>query len=218
MLAEALRVGTDFLVEEGSTKLGMLPDYAPETDCLLAGVELFRSKHSQRLSGNFGLSTLTRLGSDLWRERLELVEEEDPEEEQEERDSKETWEWTPERIAAWLENLAIRGSHLVRRARWLCLLSESVITWDTMSTGGNRKKTLVFSKGRQHARDPDLSPDFTKTLRERQESFDGATYDRLVVVTTELKRLLSEDRQVEIRLRDNVVLTRENLARGLRWV
>jgi hypothetical protein len=146
-----------------------------------------------------------------------LADEQDPEADEEERDSKETWEWTPERVAAWLENLATRGSHLVRRGRWLCLLSESVLTWETKNVGEHRKKTLVFSKGK-HARDPDLSPDFARTLRERQRSFDIATYDRLVVVTTELKRLLSEDRQVEIRLRDNVVLRNDKLARGLRWV
>jgi DNA polymerase-3 subunit epsilon len=221
VLAEALRLGTDFLVEDGSTKLGMLSEYAPETDCLLAGLELFRSKHSQRWSGDFGLSTLTRLGSDLWRERLEVSEDDDDSEataDEEQRDSDETWEWTPERVRAWLENLATRGAHLVRRARWLCLLSESVLTWETMSTEKNRKRILVFSKGRQHAQDRDLSPDFTKTLRGRQKSFDVATYDRLVVVTTELKRLLSEDRQIEIRVRDNVELTNENLSRGLRWV
>jgi DNA polymerase-3 subunit epsilon len=218
MLAEALLVGTDFLVEDGSTKLGMLPEYAPETDCLFAGVELFRSKHSQRLSGDFGLSTLTRLGCELWRERLQLADEQDPEEDEEERDSKETWEWTPERVATWLENLATRGSHLVRRGRWLCLLSESVLTWETKNVGEHRKKTLVFSKGKLHTRERDLLPDFAKTLRDRQKSFDIATYDRLVVVTTELKRLLSEDRQVEIRLRDNVVLRNEKLAKGLRWV
>lgn len=164
-----------------------------------------------------GLSTLTRLGSDLWQERLEQFDDVDSEEEKE-RDSDRKWEWTPERVAAWLENLATRGSHLIRRARWLCLMSESVLTWETSGSQEHRQKKLVFSQGRLLAPDHALPPDFAKTLRERQRSFDVATYDRLVVVTTELKRLLSEDRQVELRVRDNAVLTNENLSRALLWV
>ena len=219
VLTEALRLGTEQLNEAGPQKLGMLPEHAPEADCLIAGFELFRQKHLERWRGVFGLSTLTRLGNDLWRERLELVEESDSEtEEVEKQDSDEKWEWTPERVASWLENLAVRGSHLIRRARWLCLLSESVLTWEVGSSREPRQKHLVFTEGRVRSPNDALPPAFAKSFRDRQKSFDVSTYDRLVVVTTELKRLLSEDRPVELRLNDKVAMTNENLSKAIRWV
>lgn len=219
-LTDALRQGLEHLNETDPEKLGMLPEYAPQADCLLAGFELFRRKYLERWRGDFGLATLTRLGNDLWRERLELVEEDDSEaeEREEEQASDEKWEWTPERVAGWLENLAVRGAHLVRRARWLCLLSESVLTWEAEKSRKTEKKCIVFTEGRVHSPDDALPPVFAKRFRDRQKSFDVSTYDRLVVVTTELKRLLSENRQVEIRLNDKVVLTNESLSRAVRWV
>jgi hypothetical protein len=44
------------------------------------------------------------------------------------------------------------------------------------------------------------------------------TYDRLRVVTTELRRLVSEGRVVELRLGPGVTLSRQEIIKVLRWV
>jgi hypothetical protein len=44
------------------------------------------------------------------------------------------------------------------------------------------------------------------------------TYDRLRVLTTELRRLLSENRSVELSLRPTVILRNEELKKALQWV
>ena len=58
-------------------------------------------------------------------------------------------------------------------------------------------------------------PDFA---RPRLACFDPATYDRLRVLTTELKRLVAEERDVALRLGPGLVLDRARLARRLAWV
>jgi hypothetical protein len=63
-----------------------------------------------------------------------------------------------------------------------------------------------------------LSPGYGKRIPERQKIFDVATYERLRVVTTELRRLVGESRKIELRLNPTSVLSRRQLAKLLPWV
>ena len=56
------------------------------------------------------------------------------------------------------------------------------------------------------------------SFRARQKNFDLPTYDRMRVVTTEMRRILSEGRQMKLYLKPNVVLGREELSKALQWV
>jgi hypothetical protein len=49
-------------------------------------------------------------------------------------------------------------------------------------------------------------------------SINLKTYDRLRVVTTELRRLVAEGRDVELRLSPKVTLKRQEVVKALRWV
>ena len=44
------------------------------------------------------------------------------------------------------------------------------------------------------------------------------TYDRLRVLTTELRRIVFENRDIELRLRPGVILNRREITKVLRWV
>ncbi len=84
---------------------------------------------------------------------------------------------------------------------------------------------IVFEKGEAHCcgdiqpgDDVDVPPGYMRKFHERQQNFDVTTYDRLRVVTTELRRLLFEGRDVELRVRPAVSLRNEHLERLLRWV
>jgi hypothetical protein len=54
--------------------------------------------------------------------------------------------------------------------------------------------------------------------RDRQRHLDLAAYDRLRVLTTEMRRILAEERTLRLRLGRNVVLEQGRLRRLLKWV
>ncbi len=223
----------DEVLELGYAILGVPPDYAPEPNCLAEGLELFRHHHLVRASHLSPLRILTTLGHGLWRERLEALakaqtedlEEDVAEEDDPEPVDEETPSWTPETVALGLEKFTMRSTLSMRRARWLCLLSESSLAWEARGMEGRRKNVLLLENGvigqRQElpiGKKIPLPRGYARGMLNRQKIFDLTTYERLRVVTTELRRLVAEGRQVEICLHPRAVLRRRQLTRVLPWV
>jgi len=228
-------------IDVPSLSLGIPPDYAPETDCFHEGIEMFRDRHSLLLKeseGNDFKRDLLMLGKQLRVQKLEelaLAESEennnDAIDEAEEVNDTETEEqtkiWTPESVADVMEGIVRYGAHLIRRARWFCLLSESSLAWQTGETAGRQQRLLVFQNG-TILREEDMTtgqsipspPGYRKPFALRQHSFDVMTYDRLRVLTTELRRIVSDetDRQVRLRLSPNVVLGCQQLLNLLKYI
>ena len=225
---------TDDFLQNTYDILGLPPAYAPEPDCLAEGLALFQHNHRTRLKNPSALRIVTGLGHRLWAERLKAMaeaklaaaegtDEEVPDEALEE--SEEEPSWTPEAVARGIELAIMRTALLVRRARWLCLLSESSLAWATRNAKDHYKHVLLFKNGNVSAREKlaakketPLSAGYTKRIPDRQTIFDVATYERLRVVTTELRRLVGEDRKIELRLSPMGILTGRQLARLLPWV
>ncbi len=207
---------------------------APEPDCLKEGLGLFRHNHLTRLTHPFPLRTLSGLGHRLWRERLAELEKAQPEDVQEtveeepvdqELEVEEAPNWTPETVARGIEKFIMRSALLIRRARWLCLLSESSLAWEARNSDGRRKIALLFENGAIGHRQElsiektiPLAAGHAKRIVNRQKIFDLTTYERLRVVTTEMRRLVAEGRKVEIRLSPNSILNRRQLTKVLPWV
>jgi hypothetical protein len=63
---------------------------------------------------------------------------------------------------------------------------------------------------------PPLPPGHSTPLEERQQAIDLATYDRLSILSRELKALVAGPGAVVLRLGPTTVLDREALARALR--
>ncbi len=224
----------DDLVKIGYGILGMPEAYAPQPDCLLGGLALFRHHHLTRLTQPCPLRVLTGLGFTLWQERLAAMESARSEEAQEaaaagpddnELESEEAPIWTPEAVARTIEKFAMRSALLIRRSRWLCLLSESSLAWEARDSKSRSKIVLLLANGavchRQQlplAQKTPVSSGYAKRMTQRQKIFDLTTYERLRVVTTELRRLVAEGRQIEIRLSPNAILSQKHLARILPWV
>jgi hypothetical protein len=224
----------DEVLELGYVILGVPQAYAPEPDCMAEGLDLFGHNHLMHLPHPSPLRTLTALGHRLWRQRLtELAKAraEDTEESAEEVSVDSELEvdaepnWTPETVARGIEKFTMRSALLVRRARWLCLLSESSLAWQARDSGDGRKIVLRFENGTVAHREElpgqaevPLPAGFDKRMANRQKIFDLTTYERLRVVTTELRRLVAAGRSVGIRLRPNATLSRRQLARMLPWV
>jgi hypothetical protein len=176
---------------------------------------------------------LAGLGHQLWGKRLQALEEaklaaaEGVEEELDEavEETEEAPRWTSEAVVRSIEHAIMHGALLIRRARWLCLLSESSLAWEVCNAGSQRKNVLLFKNGAVDSRQElsaekatPLSAGSAKRIPERQKIFDLTTYERLRVVTTEMRRLVGEGRKIELRVRPTAILSGRQLAKLLPWV
>ena len=233
-LAGGMPLRTDNHMNIASAILALPPDYTPGIDCFRKGFEMFREKYNGRLAHQSALRVLTALGAQLWRERLETAalaemvsekenDKDDTDTEQKKSDKEHIW--TSEAVARSIEKMVLHSAHLIRRARWFCLLSESSLAWSSADHRNNYKILVVFENGSVLERDnvktgekAPIPPGCGKSFRNRQQNINLITYDRLRVVTTELRRLVSEGRDIELRLGPNVTLNRREVRRALRWV
>jgi len=222
------------VADRGCRLLGLAPEYAPDPTCLKEGLEIFRQEHHDRLKIQSPLRFLTGLGATLWRLKLAAeaaadVVEEDPGDNQPDDgpadDGSEERVWTPEAVARSIDHRVRHSAHLIRRARWFCLLSESSLAWQTAEPTSELSNLIVLEGGTVIKRCILTSPEkipapprFDRLFHRRQTHFSLMTYDRLRVLTTELRRLLSEDRRIELRLGPAVILKNDELKRALRWV
>ena len=133
--------------------------------------------------------------------------------------------WTPDDVAGVIESILMQSAHLIRRARWFCLLSESALAWASADNPDRCKNLIVFERGLIRdrydlnlAKNLPVPPGFARSFHARQKYFDLITYDRLRVLTTELRRIISEGRRIELRLSPTVRLKRHALKRALQWV
>ena len=132
-----------------------------------------------------GATSRLARGARLWSEKLEASEDDVEEEFQLKMQYDVGAErWSPEGVAARLDEIVLRASHWVRRAHWLCLLSESTLVWDATA--------LAFENGRVCRRvelagreAPPAPHGYRKPFTERRRTFDLPTYDRLTVLTRE---------------------------------
>jgi len=224
----------DEVLENGYAILGMPEAYAPQADCLAQGLELFGHNHLTRLTRLSPLRFLSALGRELWHERLEELKKAKSEDVQEtavaetseqEPEVDEAPSWTPEAVARAIEKFTMRSALLVRRSRWLCLLSESTLAWEVRNSEDHRKIVLLFENGAVGHRQEmptatalPFSPGHAKGILRRQKIFNVSTYERLRVVTTEMRRLIAEGRKIEMGLRPHAILKRRHLTRLLPWV
>ena len=218
----------------GYNLLGLSPEHAPDSACLQKGLAIFREDHSDLQQTQSPLRLLTALGATLWRERIEAAEaaeliaeksnDNDGENEQSDDSSAERV-WTPEAVAKSMGHWVLHSAHLIRRARWFCLLCESSLAWDAAGHPGHLNNLIVLEGGSVIKRDAlesageiPVPPRFDRSFLRRQNHLSLITYDRLRVLTTELRRLISENRQIELRLGPTVTLGTDELKKALRWV
>jgi DNA polymerase-3 subunit epsilon len=130
--------------------------------------------------------------------------------------------WDPERVLRHLERAIAHGHQLLQRARWLCLVCDSVVIYREPRSELSRQLTL---RGGHciDARDvgPDApvgSPQPVRPLRERQASLDRTHYDRLRTLTTELKRIQRDGGSARVRVARDHWLEDAALRRVLHWV
>ena len=222
------------LAAKGYKLMGLAPEDAPDPACLQEGLAIFREDHHKLQQNQSPLRLLTGLGAGLWRQRVEATEtaeasgeesKDNDDDDLQAEDSPAERVWTPEAVAKYIDHRVMHSAHLIRRARWFCLLSESSLAWETAGRPGQLKTLIVLESGAVIKRDAlqaaervPVPPRFDRSFHERQKHLSLITYDRLRVLTTELRRLIAQNRPIELRLRPTVALRNDELKKALRWV
>jgi hypothetical protein len=220
--------------DRGCHLLGLSPEHAPDLACLKEGLEIVKANHLAYQPIQSPLRLLNALGAMLWRRKLEAAEaaeasdlagDDNKNDDAPSRDNAKERVWTPQAVATSLGHMLMHSAHLIRRARWFCLLSESSLAWEGTGRPGQVTNLIILEGGAVVKRDTMMPaeelptpPRFNRPFHRRQSHLSLITYDRLRVLTTELRRLVSEKRLIEMRLGPTVTLRNEELKRALRWV
>jgi DNA polymerase-3 subunit epsilon len=158
-ITDGRRSADQELLSIGCTLMGLSPEYAPDITCLKEGFDIFREDHRDPLKNQSLLRLLTGLGATLWRRRMEAAEaaekntSDNDDDELPQKDSNDTRVWTPESVARSIEHMVLHSAHLIRRARWFCLLSESSLAWESANRSDQLKTLVVFEGGSVFKRD-----------------------------------------------------------------
>jgi DNA polymerase III subunit epsilon len=199
--------------------VGVDPAWAPGPGCFTGGLDRFVREH-----GPVGdTRSLLRLGARLWALRRSEAGGDPGRAEEPTAEAPRRPAWDEERVLAALEETVVRSTHAVRRARWLVRLSECSLAWSEPGTA--KRRLLLLERGVVAAR-TDLAPTAAlpvpsghqRTAAERRAAFDVATFDRLRVLTTELRGLARDAPSIELRLGPHARLSRQRLQAVLRWV
>ena len=196
--------------------------FGPNPAVFTAGYERFRSAHREFTREDLSSQgKLLRLGTRLWRNGRRPHDEDEPAEFR--LTPSFAPAWTPEQVQLAMEWVALGAALARRRAKWLTRLADATVAWEEPDAA--RWRFIVIENGEIGDRgncEPDVSPPvppgWMRSTFARREAFTLARFDRLKVLTTELKRLVSAGARVAIRVGAGPPLANEHLARVLAWV
>jgi len=196
--------------------------WSPDAATFHAGYERLCAIHAE--VSRLDLSPharLLRLGTQLWREGRRDRDVEDARDETEV--APRVTAWTPELVHVSLEWLALRAALARRRAMWLTRLVDASVVWREPSAVGARLMVIeggeiVRSTEAEPDASPPIPPGYQRPVMARRELFTIACFDRLRVLTTELKRLVAAGAPVALRFGSGPALADDRLAAALWWV
>ena len=193
----------------------------PDEGTFTAGYNRLRATHPGLARTDLSAhAKLLQLGTRLWREGRRDRDIDDD-------DARETRRgvtvWTPELVQISLEWLALRAALARRRAIWSTRLFDSSVVW--REPGERCARLIVIEKGDvvssaavDATAPPPIPPGCGRPVAARREAFTIASFDRLRVLTTELKRLIAAGAPVTLRLGVAPALDASRLASALWWV
>jgi DNA polymerase III subunit epsilon len=189
----ALATGGDLAdARARAAAVGVPPPFAPEAGIFLRAWDDFCAQHVGAGAG------AKRVWHALLRaaRRLELTGVAEGGEDSPLAGGVEGWGWDLDRVRRHLDRGLLRGGQLVRRARWLVLLSEASLVF--REPDGDSFRLLVVERGRIREQRDIVDPlelparGAPPPWRVRQAAIDAAGYDRLRVLATELARIRTD--------------------------
>jgi DNA polymerase-3 subunit epsilon len=201
--------------------LGVPPQFAPDEASFAAGWRGFEARHLAAVRSRTRWGALLKASMALFRLWGEGALDENESEDGEEASAPAGWDEGS--VRRLLERSVAHAGQVLRRSRWLCLLCESSIAW--REPGAEARRLVVIAGGdiveRRDIADGEplpSPPGWERPWHERKVVFDATRYDRLRVLSTELKRVSAETGDVAVRVDERHELRGEALSRILRWV
>jgi DNA polymerase III subunit epsilon len=192
--------------------------WRPNAAIFEAGYVRLCTAHAELSRPDLGAhERLLRLGTRLWREGRRDHDVDADEE------TRGITTWTPELVQLSLEWLALRAALARRRAIWLTRLVDASVLWTEPGTAGARlivieNGEVVVNADIDAGTTPPIPPGYARSVAARREAFTLERFDRLRVLTTELKRLVVAGAPVALRLGIAPPLAHARLASVLQWV
>lgn len=210
-------------------KITAIPErYCPDEACLKAGLSIFQLRYGERIQGMPIHQAILHIGRLSWLEKLKHKSQPMEESESDRANVEENegdFVWSPESVASSLESVCRRCGFFLRRARWFALLSEAAVVWKARNIEDKTRNIIMLKGGKAAHRttinlDTPLPQPFPAdgSYPGRRAGMDLEIYDALRVLTTELRRLLAENRFECIRLGRKVTLHPKQLRMVLNWV
>jgi DNA polymerase-3 subunit epsilon len=195
--------------------------WGPDTGTFDAGYRRLRTTHPELSRIDAAAhAKLLRLGTRLWREGRR---DRDGDEDDAVETGRRSTVWTPELVQVSLEWLALRAALARRRAIWLTRLFDSSVVWREPDDGCARlivieNGEVALSRAVDADATPPIPPGYQRPATARREAFTVASFDRLRVLTTELKRLIAAGAPVVLRLGAGPALDEARVASALWWL
>jgi DNA polymerase-3 subunit epsilon len=192
--------------------------WRPDADAFDVGYTRLCASHPELSRRDFGAhENWLRLGSRLWKEGRRDHDDDSDEE------TRPMTTWTPELVQRSLEWLALRAALARRRATWMTRLVDASIAWT--EPGHARRRLIVIENGEVVVKadigsdtPPPVPPGHARPVAARREAFTLERFDRLRVLSTEVKRLVGTAAPVALRLGVGPPLAGARLASVLWWV
>jgi len=193
--------------------------WTPDQAIFEAGFTRLCAAHGELCCRDLAMpARLLRLGTRLWREGRR-----DRDADVAAATDARVTAWTPETVQIALERLALRAALARRRARWLTRLIDATVTWS--EPGDASARLLIIDKGEIAFRGaatvnmaPPVPVGHCRPIAVRHQAFTLARFDRLRILTTELKRLVAAGAPVAVRFDASPALVGARLASALSWV
>jgi DNA polymerase-3 subunit epsilon len=195
--------------------------WGPDAATFTAGYDRLCATHPELSRIDLSAhAKLLRLGTRLWQEGRR---DGDVDEDERKETRRALTVWTPEFVQVSLEWLALRAALVRHRAFWLTRLVDSSVVWREPGDSCARlivieNSEVVLSGAVDANATPPIPPGYRRPVTARREAFTLASFDRLRVLTTELKRLIAAGAPVALRLGVGPALDESRLATALRWV
>jgi DNA polymerase-3 subunit epsilon len=199
--------------------------WGPDEGTFTAGYNRLCATHAELSRVDLSAhARLLRLGTRLWREgRRDRDADVNDVEDDAGQTRRGSMAWTPELVQVSLEWLALRAALARRRAIWLTRLFDSSVVW--REPGDTCARLIVIENGEvalsaavDTSAPPPIPPGYRRPMAARREAFTLAAFDRVRVLTTELKRLIAAGAPVALRLGIGPAPDESRLASALWWV
>lgn len=176
--------GDHYSNEELLQAIGISGKYKHDIHFLKTGYFIFRNKY-KKISD---LNSLKTIGREIWLIRKEETDE--------------IPESDPRAICHILESNIMAGTYEIRKNAWLLFLSESSLYWKEDRNGETMRYFMVFKKGKIFEKglwtEVSKGPFTPMPIQEKQNNFDIIVLDRMRVLTTEIRKIISSGRFIVI--------------------